>query len=183
MPFVSKAELDLQGRWRPSRPVDGELVAVRGVDKGASPGVEQLGKVVPRRGSGNSEEGVCGQVGGEQGEHRRELEDGYMVKRVGVVAGRGGDGAEEGEGMWVSVAEFRGENECDVTSYLLNCDSERWASLKWSRRCKLCQNRPKTVFSVAHDLKSFLPCVCSTRHPSRAFYPAHTELRSTSSLG
>jgi hypothetical protein len=34
-----------------------------------------------------------------------------------MVRGRGGDGAEEGEGegMWVSVAEFQGENERDMT--------------------------------------------------------------------
>jgi hypothetical protein len=32
-----------------------------------------------------------------------------------VVAGRGGNGAEEGEGMWVLVPKFQGENECDVT--------------------------------------------------------------------
>jgi hypothetical protein len=35
---------------------------------------------------------------------------------VGAVVGRGGDGAEEGEG-WVLVAEcrFREENECQMT--------------------------------------------------------------------
>jgi hypothetical protein len=32
-----------------------------------------------------------------------------------MVRGRGVDGAEEGEGMWVLVAEFQGENERDMT--------------------------------------------------------------------
>jgi hypothetical protein len=39
------------------------------------------------------------------------------------------------------------------------------------------------VFSVAHDVKTFLPCVCSTHHPLRLFYPTRNKLRSILSFG
>jgi hypothetical protein len=44
-----------------------------------------------------------------------EIEDGCMVTGVGVVVGKGGDGAEEWR--WVSVAEcrFSEQNECHMT--------------------------------------------------------------------
>jgi hypothetical protein len=62
-----------------SRPIDGELVVARGVGKGAAPRAEQVRKVVPRRGNDGSKEGICGRVGGKQGKHGRELEDGCVV--------------------------------------------------------------------------------------------------------